>query len=82
MSSHWVEVYISNNMGEAEVLKGLLEASEIKVWNNQEGAAQALGLISTTMGMIHIMVPDDQVEEAMEILDDYIRGVYEEGEEG
>jgi len=71
----WEEVKRISDIVEAEILRGLLEAQEIRVWLAQEGAARALGLTLAPMGEVVIMVPTNQVAEAYEILAQYDEGV-------
>ena len=74
---HWEEVERVSDTIQAEILRGLLEAQGIRVWLAQEGAARALGLSLPPMGGVGIMVPNDQVAEAYETLDQYYEGALE-----
>jgi len=56
---------------DAEIIRGLLESQGIKVILSQEGAGRALGLTIGSMGGIQILVPQKQLAEAQEILEDY-----------
>ena len=64
---------------EAEILRGLLEASGISVWLVHEAAATIYGLGVGPLAIVDLMVPTDQAEEASRILESYRSGiVYEE----
>lgn len=58
---------------DAEIIRGLLESQDIKVVLSQEGAGRALGLTIGSMGGTQILVPQKQLTEAQEILEDYYR---------
>jgi hypothetical protein len=70
----WQEIERVPDTIQAEILRGLLEAQEIKVWLSQEGAGRALGLSFTPMGEVLVMVPTSQVALAKEILTRYFEG--------
>jgi hypothetical protein len=61
---------------EAELIRGLLEAGEVEVYLNQEGAGRAYGLNVGSLGKVQIMVPSHQIQLAQQILDDYQSGKY------
>jgi len=60
------------NSGEAEVIRGLLEAQDIEVLLTQEGAGKAIGLSIGALGEIQIHVPADDEEQAQTILGDFL----------
>ena len=60
---------------QAEILKGLLEAQGIKVWLSQEGIGHSVFPVTiSAMGNVQILVPQDQVQSARAILDEYYAG--------
>jgi hypothetical protein len=63
---------------EAEIVRGLLEASGIKVWLVHEAAATIYGLGVGPLAVVDLMVPADQAEEAAEILERYRSGIVDE----
>jgi hypothetical protein len=65
---------------QAELLRGLLEAQEIPVWLNQEGAGKAYGLTVAGLGNVQILVPSDVEDQARTVLKDYYAGQYEDVE--
>lgn len=70
MNREWVEVYKAPDHVEAELIRGLLEASGIPVVTEARGA-QALPFIlgpARVGGYISILVPPDQEEAAEEVL--------------
>lgn len=78
MNSEHKWVIIREVSGEliAENIRALLEAQEIPVYLNQEGAGRALGLSVGPMGLTEILVPDIYREQALAILEDYDKGGY------
>jgi hypothetical protein len=70
----WELVMETNGPFEAEMLRGLLEASQIPVFLSQEGAGRAFGLTMGTLGLVQILVPLSKVELARKILQDYESG--------
>jgi hypothetical protein len=65
---------------QAELLRGLLEAQDIPVMLNQEGAGRAYGINVGRLGQIQILVPSDYAVQARAILNDYYAGAYEDQE--
>lgn len=73
----WVMVEKVQGQLQAELLRGLLEAQGIRVWLNQQGAAHAYAVAVGTLGLVEILVPNTEVEQAKQILEAYYRGDYE-----
>lgn len=65
---------------QAALLRGLLEAQDIPVMLNQEGAGRAYGINVGRLGQIQILVPSDHAVRARAILNDYYSGAYEDQE--
>jgi len=74
----WVVIDMAAGMLQAEILRGMLEAQEIQVWLNQEGAAHAYGLAVGPIGTVEILVPSSQAERGMAILEEYYAGNLEQ----
>ena len=72
---HWELIYEANGQLEAEMLRGLLEAQGITVFLSQEGAAHAFALTVGTLGLVQVLVPRSQVEQALPIVQDYLTAV-------
>ncbi len=70
----WELVYKANGQLEAEMLRGLLEAQGISVFLTQEGAGHAFGLTVGPLGLVQVLVPASQVEQARQVLQDYESG--------
>ncbi len=66
---------------QGELLKGLLEAQGITVHLAIEGAARAIGITIPQLGEVEIMVPDNQLQEAQDIIEQYEAGGFEEPED-
>jgi hypothetical protein len=64
----WQTVAQTAGLLPAQIIGGRLEAEGIptRVW--QEGAGRALGLTVGMLGAGHVMVPEEYVEQALEIL--------------
>ena len=67
----WIVVDEVSADGQAEILRGWLEAQGITVWLNQEGAGKAIGITLPRLGRVQILVPSDQSERASELLEAY-----------
>lgn len=65
---------------QANMLRNLLEAQGIKVFLNQEGAGKAYGLTVGPLGQVQVLVPEQQIQEARQIADDYYAGKFETNE--
>lgn len=61
----------------AEILKGLLEAQGIMVNIVREGYQTAFGISNQPSVHIEILAPDDQVEDARQVIEDYNNGKFE-----
>lgn len=83
-SPEWSTAARINGEGTAEILRGLLEAQGIPVYLAREGAARAIGVDIGPFGLIEVMVPQEHLHEARQILADFQRGDFEqaEGESG
>jgi hypothetical protein len=62
------------DLTQAEILRGLLEASGIRVLVSYESAGRAIGLSVGRLGQVDILVPVSQADEARQILGDYYAG--------
>jgi hypothetical protein len=76
----WVLVVKVQGQGQAEILKGLLEAQGIMVWLNSQGAAHAYAVSVGTLGAVELLVPSSAVDQARQVLDAYYRGDFENSE--
>lgn len=68
---HWELVYEASGQLEAEMLRGLLEAQGLTVFLSMEGAGHAFALTVGPLGLVQVLVPDSQAEEALEIVQSY-----------
>jgi len=64
----FVSIYSAAGLLEADMLKGFLEAQGLKVILCQESVGRTLGLAAGTLGKVDVMVPEEQVNDAKELL--------------
>lgn len=75
-----VSVYSAAGLLEADMLKAFLEAQGLQVFLSQESIGRTLGLSAGSLGMVDILVPDAQVAQAKQLIDDIADGKFEEVE--
>ena len=78
--SKWVVAAKIPGELQAELLRGLLEAQGLDVHLAIEGAARAIGITAGPLGEVDIMVPEEQLAEALEIIKSFNAGEFEESE--
>ena len=61
-------VYVASGNIEAESVKILLESFGLNAFTNQESAGKTYGLTVGPLGLVEVLVPEDQVEEAKQII--------------
>ena len=76
----WVKVYTTAGDLEAEFIKGFLHGQGIEVTLSQESIARTLGLTVGRLGEVKILVPEEQAEEATELLKEMEAGEFENTE--
>jgi len=74
----WVLVEKVQGQLQAEILKGLLEAQGVRVWLNQEGLAHSYAVTVGTLGLVEVLVPNSEVEQAKQVLQAYQRGDFDD----
>lgn len=72
-----VKVFTAAGYLESEMIKGFLQAQEIEVWLNQESVGRTLGLSGGPLGEVDVLVPEQQVDRAQEVLREMFRGEFE-----
>jgi len=70
-------VYIASGGIEAESIRILLESFGLNPYTNQESAGKAYGLTVGPLGLVEVLVPEDQAEEALKIIHDMDSGKLE-----
>jgi hypothetical protein len=80
IEQNWVLVREVSGESLAETLRGLLEAQEIPVFLNQEGAGRVYGLNIGPLGTVQILVPQKFEEDALKILTEFDEGDFEDME--
>jgi hypothetical protein len=78
MKSHMITVYRSQGMLGAEVVKGKLELAGLPVLLKYEAVGQVLGLTVDGLGMVEVQVPEEWVDQALELLREPAEGDDEE----
>jgi hypothetical protein len=73
-------VTVSGKM-EAEIIHGMLQAYGIDSMLSQEAAASIYGLGIGPVADVDILVPENQLEESRQLLDDYQNGRIEVDQE-
>ena len=81
MTHQLVVVYTAAGQMQANLIKGMLEASGIPAELSQEGAGAVYGFTVGTMGMVDILVAEEHAAEAEALLAAMQRGELDEGEE-
>jgi hypothetical protein len=64
----WVKFWETPGSLSAEVIAGRLKSEGIPAWVWQQGAGSAMGLTYGPMGRGHVMVPEEQLDEARRIM--------------
>ncbi len=72
-----VTVYQAEGQLEAEMIKSFLEAQGIDVVINQESIGRTYGLSVGTLGMVEVLVPQSQAEDAEQLLKAMENGEFE-----
>ena len=74
----WVELDTVSGPLQAELLQGLLEAQGLHVFISQEGAGRSAYAVNVgPLGEVNILVFEDELDKAKQILQDYYAGKYE-----
>jgi len=74
----WVVVAKAAGELQGELMRGLLEAQGVRVYLSVEGAARAIGITAGPLGEVDIMVPEEELEDARDIIRRYRAGEFEE----
>lgn len=69
-----VSVYSAAGLLEADMLKAFLEAQGLQVVLSQESVGRTLGLSAGTLGLVDILVPEAQSDEANQLIDQIAAG--------
>jgi len=72
-----IKVYTAAGELDAEMVKGFLEAQGIKVMLVQESIGRTYGLTVGMLGEVQLLVPNDQAEEARNIIEEMEDGNFE-----
>lgn len=73
-SETWDVIYETVGVGEAELIRGLLEANQIPVFLSQEGAGKAYGFTLGRLGRIQVLVPVSLTAKAGHLIEEYETG--------
>jgi hypothetical protein len=72
----WALVGTVNDPIQAEILRGLLEAQGFTIHIVREGYQAAYGFANQPSVRIELLAPNDEVEEARQVLRDYNAGKF------
>jgi hypothetical protein len=75
-----VNVYDAAGQLEAEMIKSFLSAQGITAIINQESVGRTYGLSAGVLGIVEVLVPDSQSEEARNLLTAMENGEFEDTE--
>jgi hypothetical protein len=75
-----IDIYSAAGQLEADMLKGFLEAQGLQVYLSQESVGRTLGLSAGSLGIVSVMVPESQVNEARTLLADIAAGEFDNSE--
>ena len=73
----WVVLDEISGTIDAEIIRGMLEAQNIPVVLSQEGAGRAIGLTIGPLGETQILVPENKLESAKVVLEEYYKAIEE-----
>jgi hypothetical protein len=68
--TRWEEVATTAGITQAQIIAGRLQSEGIPARAWQESVGQTTGLVVGPLGMGHVLVPEEFVDRALEILDD------------
>lgn len=71
-------VFVANGMLEAESVKILLESFDIPAYVNQESAGLTYGLTVGPLGEVDVLVPDEFLVQAKQVISDMQKGLLEQ----
>ena len=71
MDEKYVELAAVDGRHVADLIKSYFEANGIPIEISQESFGSTYGLTVAPLGVIHILVPEGQLQEAQELLDEY-----------
>jgi hypothetical protein len=72
-----ISIYSAAGLLEADMLKAFLEAQGLTVFLSQESVGRTLGLSAGSLGMVDLLVPEEQVGQAQQLIDRIEAGDFE-----
>jgi hypothetical protein len=72
-----ISVYSAAGLLEADMLKAFLEAQGLTVVLSQESVGRTLGLSAGSLGIVDILVSEEQVAQARQLIDEIAAGDFE-----
>jgi len=73
-----INIYTTAGQLEGEMIKAFLKSQGIQAEINQESVAKTIGLSAGRLGEVHVLVPENQVSEAVACLRAMEAGEYED----
>lgn len=77
----FITVHTASGQFEAEIIRSLLEAQGLTVRLSQESAGAVYAFTVGPLGEVEVMVPENEVVKAREVLEAYARGEFNSDEE-
>ncbi len=65
----WKKVAETQGLTEAEIMKSFLESNNITVELKYEAIGKILGITANGLGVVKILVPEEEEEEAKKLID-------------
>ncbi len=78
---HWEEVATTAGIAQAQIIVGRLQTEGIPARAWQESVGQSTGMIFGSLGMGHVLVPEEYFDQALDILDNVDEIIDEEDDD-
>ena len=78
---NWESVVVVQGELQAELIRGLLESQGIPVRLSQEGVARVYGFTVGPLSEVELLVPENQLSDAQQVIQDYQAGKFEDATE-
>lgn len=82
MNHKFIKVYAGNGQLDADMIRAFLESMQIHATTSRESVGSIYGFNVGPLGEVDILVPQEEVEEALDILRRMEEGEFEENSSG